>query len=325
MWLVSVCLLACLLVGSEVYWRVRNFHPSIVDTKMLWSIHRSRVYGDKKIVILGASRAQSGIDPDVLKQAFPDYDVIQLAVAAAKDHNTLKDLAEDPAFTGIILCSVKEQWFLPSSESLTKPRVDFYHDDYHRLSHLEDRIVARIHAFLQSYLVIFSPELTIRKFLELRSPLYPSHQYMTPDRYRPTFFRKMIPPERLESLRQRKADWVIRTLKPASRRLRQTVRRAVTEELARLYRNIRQRGGDLVLIRMPSSGEYWQAEQRSFPKQQFWDNIGAWTGVPTIHFKDYLELSQYECPDLSHMDAKDAHQFTRDLAGIIKQKIPGIE
>ena len=324
-WLITACLLACLLAVSEVYWRQYGFLPGIVDTKMWWSIHRDRVYGDNKIVILGASRAQLGIDPDVLEQELPGYDVIHLAIDGTWPYYALKDLAEDPAFNGIILCSIKAQWLLPFYHKRTKPYVDYYHTEYFKSSHLEDRIKAYIRVFLQEHFVIFSSELRLSRILPKRFRLYPSYQHMKANRYRPSLYHSIMRPGHLKSLRQMRYNREIRSMKPISRAQTQVFRRVVETELSQLHHLLRQRGGEFILIRMPSSEQYWETEQQCFPKQQLWDKIADWTGIPTVHFKDYPELARFECPDTSHLDAADVPQFTRNLARIIKQEIHDIE
>ena len=76
---------------------------------------------------------------------------------------------------------------------------------------------------------------------------------------------------------------------------------------------------------MPVTGRYWQSDQRYYPRTQYWDTIGKQTEIPTIHFIDYPELSQFDCPDWSHLDATDVPEFTRSLARTIKQEIHDIE
>lgn len=39
------------------------------------------------------------------------------------------------------------------------------------------------------------------------------------------------------------------------------------------------------------------------------------------YFSDYPELSSYDCPDLLHLDATNAPEFTRRLSFVIRQKL----
>ena len=71
---------------------------------------------------------------------------------------------------------------------------------------------------------------------------------------------------------------------------------------------------------MPSSGVQWAHTERTLPKREYWDAFAARTRAATIHFKDYPELSQFECPDYSHLDARDVPAFTKALAGILQAR-----
>lgn len=95
----------------------------------------------------------------------------------------------------------------------------------------------------------------------------------------------------------------------------------VAEDLTLLNNDIRNRGGDLVLVRMPTSGPILKREQACFPRAKFWDTITPKAGIPSIHFQDDPVLSGFSCPDYSHLDAVDVPIFTARLADIIKSKV----
>jgi hypothetical protein len=52
----------------------------------------------------------------------------------------------------------------------------------------------------------------------------------------------------------------------------------------------------------------------------FWDRLAKTTRATTIHFKDYPSLSDFECPDTSHIDSKDGPRFTKALIDILVEK-----
>jgi hypothetical protein len=84
--------------------------------------------------------------------------------------------------------------------------------------------------------------------------------------------------------------------------------------------NIQARGGKVIIVNFPMSGEVAELTETAFPKQNFWDVWAATTSAKTIHFKDYPQL-QFDCPDESHLAAKDAPIFTEALVKIIYQDI----
>jgi hypothetical protein len=82
---------------------------------------------------------------------------------------------------------------------------------------------------------------------------------------------------------------------------------------------IQARGGRVVYVRMPTCDERWTGDEIVFPKAQFWDQLAAQTRALTIHFKDYPELAKFPCPDTSHIESKDAPEFTRTLLDILQR------
>ena len=97
--------------------------------------------------------------------------------------------------------------------------------------------------------------------------------------------------------------------------------KVVQETLPKFHELMREKNSELILVRMPTSGEHWAHSQAVFPKELFWDKISEWSHIPTIHFYDFEELSVFECPDTSHLDASDAPEFTRRLIAVIKDTI----
>lgn len=80
---------------------------------------------------------------------------------------------------------------------------------------------------------------------------------------------------------------------------------------------IQGRGGRVVFIRMPSSGEVRRIEFLTWPREKYWDQFAASIAAPAIHFEDYPSLSGFNCPDGSHLDENSARQFTRNLLKIL--------
>jgi hypothetical protein len=49
----------------------------------------------------------------------------------------------------------------------------------------------------------------------------------------------------------------------------------------------------------------------------------AVTGAPGIHFEDHTELSEFNCPEWSHLDGPDAAEFTRKLLPLVETALGG--
>ena len=318
-WLLAVLLLLVALASTEIFWRSRGFLPSVVDSKLFWCMHRDQATSgetERKIVIIGASRAQLGLDPAALEEALPGFAVIHLAIDGTPPYEILKDLCSDPSFDGVILCSVVFSSLRPADPTgdrrdLTYTR--FYQEEFHAPARWLDRANVWIEAFLQSRLVLLSPRLTLRSILASHGSPQPLYIHMQFSRHRPSFYRDRTTPDQLSRIRARREPSLdgVQTSDAG-------LDEAIGQELTALSAELRSRGGEVVLIRMPTTGLSWEKNEIRHPRAQYWDRVAEWSGIPTIHFRDYPELSKYECPDTSHLDATDVPAFTRDLGAILR-------
>jgi hypothetical protein len=69
----------------------------------------------------------------------------------------------------------------------------------------------------------------------------------------------------------------------------------------------------VVFVRYITTGEHYELDEKYYPKSKYWDQFAKKTEAVTIHFKDVPELSNFECPDTSHLDFRDAPRFTVSL------------
>jgi hypothetical protein len=77
------------------------------------------------------------------------------------------------------------------------------------------------------------------------------------------------------------------------------------------------RGGNVILVRCPSSGGLREGEKMRLPRSEFWDDLVQKAQVKSYHFEDYEQL-KFECPEWSHLSATDAEIFTTELVKIIQ-------
>jgi hypothetical protein len=76
---------------------------------------------------------------------------------------------------------------------------------------------------------------------------------------------------------------------------------------------IRNRGGEVIFVRFPSTSMFRDIERTSQPRPTHWDRLLEVTGCRGIHFEDYPELAGFDCPEWSHLTNADAREFTRRL------------
>jgi hypothetical protein len=80
-----------------------------------------------------------------------------------------------------------------------------------------------------------------------------------------------------------------------------------------LVEKLRARGGKIVFVRFPVSGELKTLEDRDTPRPATWDRLLKETGAPGIYFEDFPELASFNCPEWSHLSAGDSVEFTKRL------------
>jgi hypothetical protein len=80
-----------------------------------------------------------------------------------------------------------------------------------------------------------------------------------------------------------------------------------------LIEKLRARGGKIVFVRFPVSGELKAYEDRATPRAATWDRLLKETAAPGIYFEDFPELASFDCPEWSHLSAGDSVEFTRRL------------
>ncbi|MFW6089502.1 MAG: hypothetical protein ACODAB_07105, partial [Gemmatimonadota bacterium] len=84
---------------------------------------------------------------------------------------------------------------------------------------------------------------------------------------------------------------------------------------------IRERGGEVVFVRLPSSGWFREAEARMTPRDRVWENVLLAADAVGVHFEDYPELADIPTPEWSHVSARDKERLTRALVRILRERL----
>lgn len=318
-WIAALFAVALVLGGMEVYWRSGGHVPGVVDDMELWSLHRSRVRGgeDDAIVLLGASRIQLDLSMEVLREIFPDSNILQLAIDGKHPLAALRDLAENTEFSGIVLCSITSMGFQRQFRDDQQDYVAYFR----KTSTVNRRLNRLISSFIQEHLVIVDPYLKVKRLIEryIKSGKLPGPRYLITlhDRSRLADY-SVINIENQYRYRIKRIKEIYEGNPPVP----PEKWKAHAEEIRPLVEKIASRGGRVVFIRLPSSGEHWEIDEQFYPRKEYWDNISMLTGAITIHFKDVDGMEKFHCPEGSHLDRRDAPGFTRALAAeLIKRGI----
>jgi hypothetical protein len=84
-------------------------------------------------------------------------------------------------------------------------------------------------------------------------------------------------------------------------------------DTAAAVEKFRARGGKVVFVRFPVTGELKQLEEQLNPRARDWERLLKDTKAPGIYYEDYPELKGFDCPEWSHLSAGDSVEFSKRL------------
>ena len=307
-WIATAVILISVFVGGEMTLRSLGYFPNVIDNKSLW-VNARKVASQKDakvIALLGDSRMLYNIDTNTLREQYPGYQVAQLAICAKGPVAVLKDLAEDPDFKGIVICAV----------SCDRLRSQFWEDQqeyvqyFHRGGSVVDGTNLAIETFIQQQFAVMRSEqrvLGIGRSIVRGAKIGKPNTHTFADRssgvdlnsYGEKDLMSMVKVRRMRednSAPISPDDWLKEVM--------------ITEPLVQ---KIHARGGRVIFVRMPTSHEYLEVENRQYPKSQYWDKFEAATSAETIHFEDVAAMKTFRLPDRSHIDISDRARFTQVL------------
>lgn len=344
-WVWGIAMFMCLAyVGTtEAYFFEKGFVPTVNDSKDLWLKQRERAtkLGDRALILVGASRIQLGLDLHVLREK-TGLEPVQLAIDGSSYAPVLNGLAMDTAIRGTIILDL-----MPGPVSMDTQSTGIskhYQEAYEALASKnfqwasyetsEVWLADAIRGKLINYANGGRPwdALANRVFNEKSTPQYletfadrsrkADYQLVPmPDFYLNRVLRHIgNPPELMAHQQQaelhaRLKDYIAH-LQPAPESVQSQKGLA---DLERVVSIIQARGGRVIILAMPTSGLVQSADAKRFPRQLYWDKVVASTTAQTIQAQDHEELSGFNCPDGSHLDARDTTAFTNAfilLAGL---------
>jgi hypothetical protein len=293
-------------------------HPrSITDSITLWAYTRAQIYppaGAKSIVLVGTSRIHLGVNPDVLEQKLPGYTVTQLAIDGAPGLATLQDLADDPAFDGLVVFDASVLTLVLSRAAAQRPLVDYYHREWSHLGRLNKIANLWVQMFLQERFAILGPGLLGPRQVKLFTHGTPYYIVTEPDRARTGHYYTMLSPAELDQLH---AEGLAR----AARRIRNFAPIDQAEFLDSLRMHVRpavaklqQRGGNVIFVYFPYDAANAALFDAAFPRARYWDQIQPIVGAPTLHFQDVPGMRDLRIGEGSHLEVNEAQRFTARLA-----------
>lgn len=290
-----VMALAVSTAAWEIYFRSLGYAPSLNDTGDLWTEVRRRVEPES-LVIVGDSRALFDSDLDELEKGLGRRP-IQLAQPGSTAFPVLTDLTNDQSFHGTIICSVVPRLFFapPGSPPMNRSEKSV------RRAHtqtLAQRASHDLGIYLEEWFACMKQEdLTLGALLE-ELPI-PDRSGIPPPRKLPPYFASLTRERRARMVEQCaqpgklqervKHGWIPLWTPPSppsyipkevfSAKMHAAFEARFADTKA-LVEKLRARGGKIVFVRFPLSGDLKALEDRDTPRTKTWDRLLKETGAP---------------------------------------------
>ncbi len=315
------------LVAWETYWRSQGYYPNLDDNKDLWAVERAKVDKASKedVVIIGSSRVLFDIQLNEWEQETGTRP-IQLATAGGSPLPMLSDIVNNTEYNGTIIVGVTPPLFF----STTFPMADPWKRAQSRIDHYFKRTYAQrsnhiLSIPLQQNLVLMSTsEEEWTSNIDLKTLLKNIKIGNRIPKGMPPFYQfDNISLERNTEMTERTVNDTAfaNTIKKVWGYFGKTSPPPDKESTMAFFvkdaNTFIERGGNLILLRAPSTGGFRMGESHGLPRKDFWDDLVQQANIKSYHFEDYEQFKNLECPEWSHLSAKDARFFTTELAKIM--------
>lgn len=320
--IVTTCVL-----GYEVYLRNKGVEITYDDGPELWSDKRAMVYGspDKQIVFIGSSRIKYDLD-------IPTWEIktglkaIQLAMVGSTPRPMLEDLANDRKFKGKLIVDVTEPLFfsdLPPYLARPGKGLKYYHNRTP-----SQRASFELNKILESQFVFLDKDnYSMNAQLENIAPPSRLGIYTMPafpfGFERTEFDRQNYMTESFVNDPKRVAAvqniWGTLLKRPMPPPMNDEQIHNMLLSIKAATDKIKSRGGQVLFVRTPSSGPFRAGERIGFPRERYWNKLLEVTGCEGIHFEDYPETANFQCPEFSHLNRNDARLYTEIFIKILSQ------
>lgn len=312
----------------EGYWRGQRFTPSYRGSDGLWAMVRRQVdRPGPATVAIGSSRTLSDLNLETWHDE-TGLRPIQLALEGTNPRPVMRDLAAKADFGGLLVVGVTPVLFISPDTGYRADAVRRYAEESpsqwlgQRISMPLERVFAFYNFDTALFTVIErqtwwplradlkSGPRAVRKLFDYRKTRQAdlwtkldddsSYAALAQDIWRDfLYLERELPPE--EVLRQQFE--------------------AMLEEVRTDVDSIRSHGGEVVFVRLPSSDEFREVENKVFPRERVWQPIIDAADAVGVHFEDYPELQGMTLPEWSHMSSRDTDRFTRALVRIIRDQL----
>lgn len=321
-WIIASSIVIIFISLWESIWRLQGFESSLNDDVQLWINVRKNIPANdpKAVVLMGSSRMQLDLDTQVFKQ-YVKFPLFQLAIDGTSPIPVLTHLAEDETFKGIVVCEISEANLIAKP---TPHTAEQWIKTYQQ-SKFNDEFEFLLNSFVQKTFIFRLPELQpvniwqkinstghlpLPFYLTLHADRFKAGDYLLLNKY-PNYSIAAHYNMRLE-----RHQGMYSGLLPVDEAVFQNNLKKIKNNVEK----IQKRGGKIVFVRFPTSGGILKLDEQMLPRAQYWDVFVQQIPASFVHFKDHAEL-QYNLPDGSHLDYRQAVPFTKNLARLLMSSL----
>lgn len=326
-----IAIILCLIGVTiwEVYWRSKGYYPDLDNDDPLFAVERNKVENatHSDIILIGSSRIHFDIQLNVWENE-TGIKPIQLAYPGSSPLPVFHDLVNNTDFKGTIIVGMTPGLFFSSTSiedrayRSASDKVEYFHNRTYaqRINHWLSIPLQENLAFISDLdgvdaikLQFLLENIEIGDRIEGNNfPPFPNFADISIDRNlrmtektaTDTSFARLI-----------KNVWSFKSTDttPPKKMDKEGVMKLFVADA----KTFRERGGNLILLRCPSTGYYIRKEANFYCRDEFWDEIVKKSGAKGYHFQDYDLLKDIDCPEWSHLSGEGADFFTSEISQIM--------
>lgn len=320
------------ITAWEILARYKDHIPGTYQSghKEMWAEERRKLDNpnhDYRIVLTGSSRILWASDLDIMEKGFGTRP-LQLALPGTSPALFVEDIVDNTDFDGLILVGVTP--FL-----VNKINLGFFGGpamEYYKNASPADISGYYLHNFLSNYLGFMDSAFSIPElknhYIELPhregSIVLNQKGWKLGDVYSDRQTDMWPPIENKNSFdNQQMLNFWLRgggLEKRFSEEEQHNMNNSLLEFFTPLVLKQREKGGDVLFIRMPSSGDYRKQELRNDYTERFWLPVVQKLDIPFIDCFDYPELStKLEIPEWSHFSRQSQDIWSKNIVKHIER------
>ena len=327
--IIAILLAIISIITWEFYWRSQGNYPTLNDERSLWAITRSNVEKATKddVVILGASRAFFDIQLQTW-ESITGRMPIQLASTGSSPLPTFHDIVNNTNFTGTILIGVTPGLFFSTTNPQAFPwnrpqtKVDYYKKRTYaqRLNYQLSVPLQKNFVFMSADEEEWSDDIDLKSLLRVIKMGNRTGEPVDPPFY---YFGDIDSNSNMRMTKKTVTDTafantIIKVWHFFGAGAPPPDKESTMKFFLKDLKKFKTRGGNVVLMRCPSSGGVRASENKGLPRNEYWDDLVKQANVKAYHFEDYESLKDLRCPEESHLSGEDADYYTKELIKLMK-------